>query len=117
MGTESAIVTEIMKHMPKGAEKYLVENGSSGFVLSVHWKLKDDPERPNRYSKTIVVFISRELLEDLPNYPASMQQSALQKISSWTAAKFKAFDPSHDVPKYLQPPSEQWTIPVDRLFG
>ncbi len=48
--------------------------------LGVHWKLKNDPNRPNKYSKTIIVLLSSELLEDFPNYPQSMQDTALAKI-------------------------------------
>jgi hypothetical protein len=53
-----------MKHMPEHAERYVTETESGGVVLSVHWKLNSDPNRPNKYSKTIIIRLSRELLED-----------------------------------------------------
>lgn len=116
MSASTTVVDEIMKHMPKDAEKYLVENGS-GFTLSIHWKLKNDSERPNKYSKTIIIFIPQELIEDFPNYPSNLQQSALTKIGSYISGQLKVFDPNHDAPRYIQPPTETWAIPIERLFG
>lgn len=117
MTTSATIIDEIMRHMPKNSDRYVLDDGFSDIKLSIHWKLNNDPERPNKYSKTIVIIIPRELLEDFPNYPENMQSSALSNIGLYITEKQRTFNPDHDVPKYQQPPTEQWVIPVERLFG
>lgn len=116
MSASTTVVDEIMKCMPKDAEKSQVQHGSC-LALSIYWKLKNDPERPNKYSKTIVILIPKELIDDFPNYPSNMQQSALTKLASYISNQLKAFDPNHNAPRYIQPPTEKWVITIEDLFG
>lgn len=117
MTTGKNIIDEIMKHMPKSREMYVYNDGFSDVKLNIHWKLKNDPERPNKYSKTIVIVIPKELLEDFPYYPDHKQNSALSNISLYIKEKLNTFAPDHDAPRYQQPPTEQWVIPVENLFN
>lgn len=117
MGITKAIVEVIMKQMPQHAEHYVSETEFSGASLSVHWKLKNDPDRPNKYSKTIVIHLTPELLEDFPNYPDSMQKAGLRKIESDIRAQLNAFDPDHTASRYQNPPRVEWTISSGDLFA
>lgn len=117
MKPSESIVDAIMNQMPAHADKYLSDTGVSGFVLSIHWKLNNDPKRPNKDSKTITIYIPEELLEDFPNYPPHMQQSALEKLKKFIAQKLKYFEPDHSASRYEQPPVEKWSIPLEQLFG
>jgi hypothetical protein len=111
-----SVVSEIMKHMPQGAEKYLTPT-SGGFVLSVHWKLKNDSDRPNKYSKTVAIAIPLELIEDFPGYPENLQRSALEKIGQHIKERLSNFDPNHNTPRGMLEPVEHWDISIARLFG
>lgn len=102
--------------MPEGAEKYLTPT-SGGFVLSVHWKLKNDPDRPNKYSKTVAIAIPLELIEDFPSYPESLQSSALEKIGQHIKERLSSFDPNHNAPRGMLEPVEHLDISIARLFG
>jgi len=117
MTVNTTIIDEIMKNMPRDAEKYLIQNGSGSFTISVHWKLKNDPERPNKYSKTIAIFVPQELIEDFPNYPEHMQKSALSKLSTYISSQLNGFDPEHSSLRGFPEPVEQWNIPIEHLFG
>ena len=116
MDIRDSVVGEIMKHMPKGAEKYLTPTGG-GFVLSVHWKLKNDPDRPNKYSKTVAIAIPLELIEDFPGYPENLQRSALDKIGQHIRERLNNFDPNHSAPRGVPEPVENWDISIERLFS
>jgi hypothetical protein len=115
MSESITIINEIMKHMPPDAEK-IVTGGLGDYTLSIFWKLKNDPERANKYSKTITIFIPRELIDDFSSYPVSMQQAALMKLSAYISNKLSNFNPDHDVPKYGHSPVEKWDLPIEQIF-
>lgn len=117
MSISESVITEIMKQMPQTADKYLVPTGGDGFKLCIHWKLNNDPQRPNKYSKTIAIDVPRELIEDFPGYPEHMQRDALAKIGEYVSGKLKAFDPNHDSPRGVPEPVEHWTLLVENIFG
>jgi hypothetical protein len=117
MEISDKIVAVVLKQMPLHAEHYQTESTFEGIVLGVHWKLKNDPNRPNKYSKTIIIFLSCELLEDFPNYPQSMQDAALAKIENGIRDRLKTFDPNHTHSRYEQPPTVHWKISTEEIFG
>jgi hypothetical protein len=115
MSVNNTIIAEIMKHMPTDAEK-IVSESLGDYTLSIFWKLKNDSERPNKYSKTITIFIPRELIDDFSSYPVSMQQPALAKLNTYISNKLSNFNPDHDVPKYGHSPVEKWDLPIEQIF-
>lgn len=117
MSVSAKIVDEIMKNMPQGAEKYLIPNGTGSFTLHIHWKLNNDPKRPNKYSKTIAIFLSKELMADFPKDPEFMHQYALSKITAYIAARLKGFIPEHNSARGVAEPVEEWTFPADQVLG
>jgi hypothetical protein len=117
MSATTDVVTAIRQNMPAHAEQYLTQTDSSGAALTIHWKLGADKARPNKYSKTIVVLIPRELLEDFSNYPSNMQKVALERIRAYIGARVAPFDPNHDAPREVQPPVENWPIHTGDSFG
>lgn len=116
MSLSETIVNEIMKHMPHGAVPRR-QNNFGSFTLHVHWKLQNDSERPNKHSKTIAIVVPQEFIEDFPNYPESIQQSALSKLSAYISAQLKTFDPEHNSRRGEPEPVERWNVPIERLFG
>ncbi len=117
MGVSERLVDAIMRHMPKNAKRYVAETEFEGAVLSIHWKLNNDPTRPNKYSKTIIIHLTRELLEDFPNYPKPMQTTAVERIESWIDRQLSTFDPDHVASRYQQPPRVEWTISSGDIFA
>jgi hypothetical protein len=117
MGISTVIVSTVLNQMPQHASHYLTESEFDGTAISVHWKLNNDSKRPNKYSKTIVVFLSRELLDDFPNYPEPMQNAALAKIEDSIRRRLLGFNPDHSASRFEQPPTERWTISTEEIFG
>lgn len=116
MGTTNSVVATIMKQMPEHAEYYVTEvSGDS--KLSIHWKLNNDPNRPNKYSKTIVITIPQELIEDFPAYHHDLQELAMNKIGQHIQNCLKSFNPDHNSQRGRPEPIENWDLAIERLFG
>ena|SRR5689334_922321 len=117
MGISQKIIAAIMEQMPKNVQYSVTESDFSGAVLHVNWKLNNDTNRPNKASKTIVIFLTRELLEDFPDYPAQMQEDALKRIGASIRSRLKTFDPEHTASRYQEPPVVRWEINTEEIFG
>jgi hypothetical protein len=114
MSMHEKLLQAIQVVTPPGAE-IKTKNGIDGIGFSVSWLLGDDPERPNKRSKTIVISVSHEAAQDYETAPNSADAGArLQRI---LAENFANFDPNHDTAKYEPPPVERWVIRSDMLFG
>lgn len=116
MDVKDSVVGTVMKYMPEGAEHYVTPTGGD-YMLTIHWKLHTDASRPNKYSKTIIIAIPQELIEDFPSFPHELQESALEKIGQHIQNSLKDFDPDHDSPRGKPEPVVNWDIAIERLFG
>jgi hypothetical protein len=109
MAFEDQILQAIEAAMPQGAQVRVVP-GVGTLNAAVSWKLNDDPERPNKMSKTIAISVSHEAAQDFESAMAANQAAAYQRVATFLTQKLAQFDPSHDTPKYEAPPVEHWTI-------
>lgn len=116
MSLEEQILQVIRAAMPSDAEVQVVP-GNGVFNVGVSWKLNDDPERPNKMSKTIAICVSFEAAQDFASASATDQGAAYQRIAAFLSSKLVTFDPQHDVPKYEVPPVEQWVISSAVVLG
>ncbi|WP_083003185.1 hypothetical protein [Halomonas sp. GT] len=76
----------------------------------ISWNLNDDPERPNKKSKTIILNVSYEVLEDILKLPEDKQRQAMNQIEAHLRDNLKSFDTSHDTPYCTPVPSVTWVI-------
>lgn len=102
--------------MPANAEINVV-SGVREFNVRVSWKLNDDPERPNKMSKTILICVSSEAADDFANMSAADQRVAYERVSQFLSAKLAQFDPQHNVSRYDTPPVVRWVITSEVLNG
>ena len=77
----------------------------NGVVLRIDWKLRGDPNRPNKRSRLIRVIIPGEAIDDCTDF--KMAGSRFKEIIQ---AKLSTFNPDHDTPKYSSPLIEQWFV-------
>lgn len=104
--TISEIVTSVF---PSHAE-ILINQQIGSYQAGISWNLNNDPSRPNKKSKTIILNISDEVLQDIPTLSPSEQSRCLSNISSYLQAKLKSFDPDHNTPYGQSTPAETWVI-------
>ena len=104
----------IRQVVPKQAE--IEELPSSGFnflIYRVCWNLGDDPARPHKKSKMISVEVPYEMIQDLPNMPATKRAQVSGRVLEFLASKYAVFEPSHNVGRDKSQPVERWIIPPD----
>lgn len=116
MSFEDQILQAIKAAMPADAE-IQVTPGIGSLNVGVSWKLNDDPERPNKMSKTIAICVSHEAAQDFASASAANQSGAYRRVSAFLTQKLARFDPTHNAPKNEAPPIEQWTISSEVVVG
>lgn len=109
MPFEDQILQAIKAAMPANAEICVIP-GVGSLNVGVSWKLNDDPERPNKMSKTIAICVSHEAAQDFASASQANQAGAHQRVANYLTQKLAHFDPTHNAPKYEIPPVEQWII-------
>ncbi len=110
------LVQVIQQAMPGGAE-INVAPGVGAINVVVAWRLKNDPERPNKMSKTISICVSHEAVQDFASASGSAQANAYGCVTNFLSEKLAYFNPDHDTPRYEPPPVEQWLISYETLVG
>lgn len=116
MSFEERIFQVVRAAMPPDAEIQVVP-GNGALDVGVSWKLNDDPKRPNKMSKTILICVSLEAAQDFASALAADQEAAYRRVAAFLFAKLAMFDPKHDVPKHEVPPVTQWVISFAVLLG
>lgn len=110
------VVQAIRDVVPANAEINVVP-GPGAFNARVAWRLNNDPERPNKMSKTLVVCITREAGQDFEAAPEPVQVAAYGRLTRFLTASFQGFDPSHNTPRYEAPPTEEWVVDSIAFVG
>ena len=116
MSIQDQIIQAIAAVMPPNAEVRPVQ-GVDALHIGVSWRLNDDPERPNKMSKTIAICVSHEAVEDFAAASAANQNGATQRVRAFLAQRLAQFDPRHNTPKHAVPPVEKWVISSATLVG
>ena len=109
MSIEAEILQAIRNAMPSKAEIQVVA-GAGAFNVNVSWTLDDDPDRPNKMSKTISISLSHEAAQDFASASVASQASGYKRVASFLSERLAEFDPQHNAPKHKSPPVEQWII-------
>jgi len=79
-------------------------------IITIDWPLRNDPHRPNKRSKQIMIVISREAIEDCQDFDRA--GIMLKKI---VENRYKDFEPDHDHSVLVSPPKEEWIISISDL--
>ena len=116
MPFEEQILQVIKAVMPQNAEIRLIP-GTEDLKVDVSWKLNNDPERPNKMSKTILICVSHEAAQDFASIAASHESTAYRCVTTFLSSKIAAFDPQHNAPRDEVPPIEKWVINSKVLCG
>ena len=116
MEFQNEVMSTIRQVMPADAEIQVVSS-TFDFNVGVSWRLNDDPERPNKMSKTIRIHVSHEAAQDFASASEHGQEDAFRRLNSFLSQKLANFDPKHNAPRHESPPVEQWFIDTNLLFG
>lgn len=99
----------IKEYFPKEVELFL--HPIQDFCLDVDWKLKNDPNRPNKRSKKLRLIISEETIEDYRDANDDAKKSYDQKLKKFVEKTMAHFEPDHDTPYGRTAPVETIHVP------
>lgn len=116
MTLEKQTFQAIKASMPANANIHAVR-GIKPLKVVVSWQLNDDPERPNKMSKTISISVSHEAVQDFARASATQQVAAYNRVLAFLKTKLAQFDPQHNIPRHESPPIEQWFITSGVVLG
>lgn len=116
MSFNAQILEATKSAMPSSAAITVVP-GSGALDIEIAWKLNDDPERPNKMSKTIRICVSKEAEEDFSKASNANQNNVYQRVFDFLSEKLAHFDPTHSVQRCEPPPVEQWIIDTQLING
>lgn len=104
----------IKRLFPPNAE-FVFFSRAGDLFIRVSWRLNDDPSRPNKKSRNVILAISQEALDDYIYVDDRRRVDAEHKLSQFIAARLRHFNPRHDTPAHGTPPREDWRI-TSELF-
>jgi len=107
--------TDILRPLfPKEAEFRFLNPKSDDLSWSIKWRLNNDPDRPSKRSRPIILVLSQDVLEDY-NDSDNHKRADLEKIITKKVAEcLDTFEPNHDAPYGLPVPGERWVLIYDR---
>jgi len=82
MPIENQIIKVIKTVVPANAEVHRVQ-GVDALNIEISWRLNDDPERPNKMSKTIEICVSHEAAADFESASSANQSRASQRVRAF----------------------------------
>src|SRR5471030_2667196 len=107
MAVEETIKQVILTAMPRGTIVRM--SGASGVITyTLSWPLLNDPNRPNKQSKTIAIRFGVETMQDLSNMGEQQLGSNVGRLLGYIEERMQGFDPDHDNPRDVAPPVEEW---------
>lgn len=80
------------------------------FKINLSWLLNNDPDRPNKRSKTIKITISEEQMDDYKNLSQNNKKQADIKLKKFIENKKSQLDANHNSPYGAVAPIEEWHV-------
>lgn len=105
---------EIQRELPADARLTPIPR-EDRFEVTVGWKIKSDPERPNKPSKTIRIIVPQEAVDDYQRKSTLAKANDDEKLCNFVREKMKTFDPEHESSYGTPPPEVMWVADTNVL--
>ena len=102
--------------LPKGA-RVLMPRGGADLILLASWNLPREPGRAARRSRMVRIVMARDALESYAAGDDLLRRSSDMRLVSHWRSHLASFDPNHDTPLGVEPPSVTWAIDALTLNG
>lgn len=79
-------------------------DAADDFLLYASWKLNNDPKRPNKRSRTVVIEVPQNTIDDYLEKSKTRQLDDDQKLYLQVKEFIHLFNPDHDTPPDETPP-------------
>ena len=101
---------ELVKGQLGDDPRILVPRGVQDMMILATWRLAGDTVRPNKRSRMVRIVISQEALEDYARGSEDFRRAGDERFVAWFRRQMSAFDPNHDSPLGVEPPSVTWPV-------
>jgi hypothetical protein len=101
---------ELVKHQLGDDPRILVPRGAQDMMILATWRLSGDTQRPHKRSRMVRIVISQEALEDYAGRSEDLRRASDERFVAWIRRQLSTFDPNHDSPLGVEPPSVTWPV-------
>jgi hypothetical protein len=101
---------ELVKRELGDDPRVLVPRGAQDMMILATWRLSSDALRPNKRSRMIRIVISQEALADYARGGDDLRLASDVRFVAWFRRQLSGFDPNHESPLGVEPPSVTWPL-------
>lgn len=104
------IITEtLIELLPDDTELFVQENDYQ-YLATFNWPITNDPNRPHKRSKTVILKIHQMAMDDLKNIGNKRAAKILIDLETYFKNQLHLFEPNHNSPKGHPEPVEKWEV-------
>ena len=100
-----------------GESRILMPRGGREMMILASWRLKNDEFRASKRSKMMRIVISEEAIGQYASGSHEARALSDARFAAWLRRKLSDFDPNHDSPLGVEPPSVTWNVNTFELNG
>ncbi len=101
---------ELVKRQLGDDPRILVPRGAQDMMILATWRLASNALHPNKRSRMIRIVISQEALAIYARGSDAARVAADERFVAWFRRQLSVFDPNHDAPLGVEPPSVTWPV-------
>ena len=101
---------ELVKRELGEDPRVLVPRGAQDMMILATWRLSSNALRPHKRSRMIRVVISQEALADYARGGDDLRLASDARFVAWFRRQLSTFDPNHEAPLGVEPPSVTWPV-------
>ena len=108
---------ELVERQLPDDSRILTPRGGQDMMILATWRLESDSFRASRRSRMIRIVVAEEALKDYARGADDLRLAGDARMTAWLQRQLKTFDPNHDAPLGVEPPSVTWTLSTFELNG
>lgn len=101
---------ELVKRQLGDDPRILVPRGAQDMMILATWRLPSNTLHPHKRSRMIRIVISQEALATYARGNDAERLAGDGRFEAWFRHQLSAFDPNHDSPLGVEPPSVTWPV-------
>ena len=108
---------ELVERQLPDDSRILTPRGGQDMMILVTWRLESDAFRASKRSRMVRIVISEEALKQYARGADDVRLAGDERFAAWLRRQLSRFDPNHDAPLGVEPPSATWTLSTFELNG
>jgi hypothetical protein len=97
--------------------RILMPRGGQDMMILATWRISGDGFRASKRSRMVRILISEEALADYARGSDGTRLASDARLVAWLRRQLSTFDPNHQSPLGVEPPSVTWPVDTRALNG